>query len=168
MTSHPMRRRMAATTSLVAGVLPFLLPVALLAQDAPVTLDEVVITAAPATTTQDSGSWTTEWMRSATGLVLSQKETPQSTSVITDQQMKDRNITTISETMEAATGITVQAFESDRINYYARGFPIDAYQYDGVPIPRDGTWQFGDNNPDMALYDHVEIVRGANGLMQGA
>ncbi len=163
-----MRRRMAATTSLVAGVLPFLLPVALLAQDAPVTLDEVVITAAPATTTQDSGSWTTEWMRSATGLVLSQKETPQSTSVITDQQMKDRNITTISETMEAATGITVQAFESDRINYYARGFPIDAYQYDGVPIPRDGTWQFGDNNPDMALYDHVEIVRGANGLMQGA
>jgi len=131
-------------------------------------LNAVTLTAAPGTVTEGTGSWTTEWMRSATGLVLSQKETPQSTSVITDAQMKDRNITTIAETMEAATGVTVQAFESDRINYYSRGFQIDAYQYDGVPIPRDGAWQFGDNNPDMALYDHVEIVRGATGLMQGA
>ena len=54
------------------------------------------------------------------------------------------------------------------MNYYSRGFEIDAYQFDGVPIPRDGTWQFGDNNADMILYDHVEIVRGATGLMQGA
>ena len=82
--------------------------------------------------------------------------------------MKDRNITTVSEVMDAATGITVLPFDSERMNYYSRGFPIDAYQYDGVPIPRDGTWQFGDNNADMILYDHVEIVRGATGLMQGA
>jgi len=133
-----------------------------------VRLEEVTLTAAPGTTTEGSNSWTTEWMRSATGLVLSQKETPQSTSVITSEQMKDRNINTVAETMDAATGITVQAFESDRINYYSRGFQIDAYQYDGVPTPRDGAWTFGDNNADMALYDHVEIVRGATGLMQGA
>lgn len=148
------------------------LPVMARAQDAtaqnPIILDEIVLTSAPATITEGSDSWTTEWMRSATGLVLSQKDTPQSTSAITNEQIKDRGITTVAETMDAATGITVQAYESDRINYYSRGFPIDAYQYDGVPIPRDGVWQFGDNNPDMALYDHVEIVRGANGLMQGA
>ena len=131
-------------------------------------LDTLEVTAAPGTTTEDTGSWTTEWMRSATGLPLSQKETPQSTSVITDAQMKDRNITTISEALDAATGITVVPFDSERQNYYSRGFSIDAYQYDGVPIPRDGIWQFGDNNPDMILYDHVEIVRGATGLMQGA
>ena len=131
-------------------------------------LGVIDVTAAPGTTTEDSGSWTTEWMRSATGLVLSQKETPQSTSVITDAQMKDRNITTIPEVMSAATGITVQAFESDRVNYYSRGFQIDAYQFDGVPLPQEGTFDFGDNDPDMVLYDHVEIVRGATGLMQGA
>ena len=136
--------------------------------DGTLVLDTIDVTAAPGITTEDTGSWTTEWMRSATGLPLSQKETPQSTSVITDAQMKDRNITTVSEVMDAATGITVQAYESDRINYYSRGFPIDSYQFDGVPIPRDGTWQFGDNNTDMVLYDHVEIVRGATGLMQGA
>ena len=131
-------------------------------------LGVIDVTAAPGTTTEDSGSWTTEWMRSATGLVLSQKETPQSTSVITDAQMKDRYITTIPEVMSAATGITVQAFESDRVNYYSRGFQIDAYQFDGVPLPQEGTFDFGDNDPDMVLYDHVEIVRGATGLMQGA
>ncbi|SMG55625.1 TonB-dependent siderophore receptor [Paracoccus sp. J56] len=161
------------TTALGAGILTMLACPAL-AQEAEdgaestVVLDEVTITAAPGTETEGSGSWTTAWMRSATGLVLSQKETPQSTSAVTHAQMQDRNITTIAQTMEAATGITVQAYESDRINYYARGFYIDAYQYDGVPTPRNGAWTFGDNNPDMALYDHVEIVRGATGLMQGA
>ncbi|MFT3975078.1 MAG: TonB-dependent siderophore receptor [Amaricoccus sp.] len=138
------------------------------ASDGGIVLDTIDVTAAPGTTTEDTGSWTTEWMRSATGLVLSQKETPQSTSVITDAQMKDRNITTIPEVMSAATGITVQAYESDRVNYYSRGFPIDAYQFDGVPLPQEGTFDFGDNDPDMVLYDHVEIVRGATGLMQGA
>ena len=168
------RNRLYLTTALCAGVL-CLSPLAALAQDTDtaqqpdaVVLEEITITAAPGTQTEDTQSWTTEWMRSATGLTLSQRETPQSTSVITHQQMRDRNINTVEKTMDAATGITVQAFESDRINYYARGFRVDAYQYDGVPIPRDGIWQFGDNNADMALYDHVEIVRGATGLMQGA
>ncbi len=136
--------------------------------DGALLLDTLDITAAPGTTTEGTGSWTTEWMRSATGMPLSQKETPQSTSVITDAQMKDRNITSVNEVMDAATGITVLPFDSERQNYYSRGFSIDAYQYDGVPIPRDGVWQFGDNNADMILYDHVEIVRGATGLMQGA
>ena len=36
-------------------------------------LDTLEVTAAPGTTTEDTGSWTTEWMRSATGLPLSQK-----------------------------------------------------------------------------------------------
>ncbi|WP_199258848.1 TonB-dependent siderophore receptor [Paracoccus binzhouensis] len=165
--------RARLTTALSAGILALLAWPAMAQEaedstDSTVTLDEVVITAAPGTQTEGTDSWTTEWMRSATGLVLSQKETPQSTSAITDAQMKDRNITTVAETMEAATGITVQAYESDRINYYSRGFAVDAYQYDGVPVPKDGAWQFGDNNTDMALYDHVEIVRGATGLMQGA
>ncbi|MBK4215916.1 TonB-dependent siderophore receptor [Paracoccus caeni] len=170
-----LKARARLTTALVgAGMLalsgPAMAQVAEIVASDPetVVLNTITLTAAPGTTTEGTDSWTSEWMRSATGLVLSQKETPQSTSVITDAQMKDRNITTVAETMEAATGITVQAYESDRINYYSRGFPIDAYQYDGVPVPRDGVWQFGDNNADMALYDHIEIVRGATGLMQGA
>lgn len=163
--------RILLTTALCAAVqiaVPHLAAAEDSLTDQEITLAPITVTAEPATTTEDSPSWTTEWMRSATGLILSQKETPQSTSALTHAQITDRNITTISEAMDAATGVTVQAYESDRINYYARGFQIDAYQYDGVPISRDGVWHFGDNNPDMALYDHVEVVRGASGLMQGA
>ncbi|PZQ50856.1 MAG: TonB-dependent siderophore receptor [Rhodovulum sulfidophilum] len=133
-----------------------------------VVLDAITVSAAPATTTEDSGSWTTEWMRSATGMPLSQRETPQSTSAITDAQMKDRNITTLTETMDAATGVTVQTSDSERTGYYARGFQIDSFQLDGVPLPNQATVGYGDSDPDMVLYDHVEIVRGATGLMQGA
>lgn len=165
-------KKQALLTTALCAIAQCWLPVMAMAQDTatqdPIVLDEIVLSVAPATTTEGSNSWTTEWMRSATGLVLSQKNTPQSTSAITSKQIEDRSITTVEETLKAATGITVQAFESDRVNFYSRGFKIDAYQYDGVPIPRDGPWLFGDNNADIALYDHVEIVRGATGLMQGA
>lgn len=133
-----------------------------------VVLDTVVVTAAAGTTTEGTNSWTTEWMRSATGMALTQKQTPQSTSAITDAQMKDRNITSIPGAMAAATGITAQIYDSERIDYHARGFAIDAYQIDGVPLPTQATVGYGDADPDMALYDHVEIVRGATGLLQGA
>ena len=107
-------------------------------------LDAIEVTAAPGTTTEDTGSWTTEWLRSATGLVLPQKETPQSTSVLTQTEMKDREITSIREVMDAATGITVGPFESDRVKLLLARLLIDSYQYDGVPTQMDTTWQYGD------------------------
>lgn len=131
------------------------------------TLETLSVTAAPGTTTEGTGSWTTEWMRSATGLTLPQRETPQSTSVVTHQQMRDRQLNSIRDVMETAAGVTVQAYETNRVNYYSRGFLIDNYQYDGVPTTLNSTWNFGDGNMDMAAYDHVEIVRGAAGLTQG-
>ena len=157
----PAWSQVAAVAEEEAEIAPF-------ADDGSLVLDAIEVTAAPGTVTEDTGSWTTEWLRSATGLVLPQKETPQSTSVLTQTEMKDREITSIREVMDAATGITVQAFESDRVNFYSRGFLIDSYQYDGVPTQMDTTWQYGDANLDMAIYDHVSIVRGATGLMTGA
>lgn len=162
------RRLALLMSSALVGVLCAGPRVALAQDESTLQLGTIDVTAAPGTTTEDTGSWTTEWMRSATGLVLSQKETPQSTSVITAGQLKDRDINSIEEVMDAATGITVQAFESDRVSFYSRGFPIDSYQFDGVPVTREGAFRFGENNADMVLYDHVEIVRGATGLMSGA
>lgn len=130
-------------------------------------LDTLEVTAAPGTTTEGTGSWTTDWMRTSTGLTLTQRETPQSTSVVTQSQMQDRGLDSIRDVMETAAGITVQAYETNRVNYYSRGFLIDNYQYDGVPTTIDSVWNFGDGNMDMAIYDHVEVVRGAAGLTQG-
>ena len=106
-------------------------------------------------------------MRSANGLVLSQRDTPQSTSVITRQQMDDRAIGSVRDVMENATGMNVQQAESERLTYYSRGFSMDTFQFDGVVKPLNSLYQFGEGNLDPAIYDHVEIIRGATGLMSG-
>ena len=118
-------------------------------------------------TTEGSGLYTADWMRSANGLVLSQRETPQSTSVLTRQQLDDRSITSVRDVMENATGMNVQQAESERLTYYSRGFSLDTFQFDGVVKPLNGLYQFGDGNLDPVIYDHVEIIRGATGLMSG-
>lgn len=118
-------------------------------------------------TTQGSGLYTADWMRSANGLVLSQRETPQSTSVMTRQQMDDRAISSVRDVMENATGMNVQQAETDRLSYYSRGFSLDTFQFDGVVKPINSMYQFGDGNLDPVIYDHVEIIRGATGLMSG-
>ncbi|SBT18527.1 Ferric-pseudobactin BN7/BN8 receptor precursor [Marinomonas gallaica] len=131
-------------------------------------LDPIMVSAAPGTRTEDADDWRADWMRSAGGMQLTQRETPQSTSIVTDSQLKDRNLYDVSDVMDTTTGVTSTPSDSERVKYFSRGFYIDSYQYDGVPAPSDSTYQFGDNNADMVLYDHIEVVRGANGLMQGA
>ena len=129
-------------------------------------LAPVVVLGAGATT-EGSGLYTADWMRSANGLVLSQRDTPQSTSVITRQQMDDRAIGSVRDVMENATGMNVQQAESERLTYYSRGFSMDTFQFDGVVKPLNSLYQFGEGNLDPAIYDHVEIIRGATGLMSG-
>lgn len=131
-------------------------------------LDTIDVTAAAGTTTEGTGSWTTDWMRSATGLMLPQKDTPQSTSAVTFGLMQDKNLTDVTDVMENATGITVQKYDSERTLFFSRGFQITNYMFDGVPTSVDSAYQYGDAVVDMAMYDHVELVRGATGLMVGA
>lgn len=100
---------------------------------------------------------------SATRLDLSLRETPQSVSVMTRTRMDDFKLNSVNQILESTTGVTVEAVETDRIYYTARGFDITNFQYDGVGVP----FVFGNvvGNFDTALYDQVDIVRGANGLM---
>ena len=44
---------------------------------------------------------------------------------------------------------------------------MDTFQFDGVVKPLNSLYQFGEGNLDPAIYDHVEIIRGATGLMSG-
>ncbi len=129
-------------------------------------LDAVVVLGAGATT-EGSGSYTADWMRSANGLVLTQRDTPQSTSIVTRQQLDDQAMGSVRDVMEQATGMNVQQSETDRLSYYSRGFQMDTMQFDGVVKPLDNTYQFGEGNLDPVIYDHVEIIRGATGLMSG-
>lgn len=120
--------------------------------------------------TEDSGSYTTGNTTTATRMNLSLRETPQSISVVTRQQMDDQNMQSLEDVARAATGIsTVKGFGTERPLYYSRGFQVDDLQFDGLPSSVTESFSMdvmSVNN--MAMYDRVEIVRGANGLMQGA
>ncbi len=118
--------------------------------------------------TEGTGSYTTGEMATAAGLPLSIRETPQSVTVVTRQLLEDRQATTIADALGSATGISIQRYDSDRTEFFARGFALTEFQYDGVLAKTDGVYDYGLSNADMTIYDRVEIVKGANGLLQGA
>ncbi|WP_049058810.1 TonB-dependent siderophore receptor, partial [Achromobacter xylosoxidans] len=98
-------------------------------------------------------------------LPLSVRETPQSISVIGPEQMRQQNLQTLDDVMRHATGITVQPHHHLTTAYYARGFQIESFEQDGVPAMMGNRAAAPE---DMAIYERVEILRGANGLLHGA
>ncbi|WP_019409060.1 TonB-dependent siderophore receptor [Pseudomonas psychrophila] len=120
------------------------------------------------TITEGSGSYTPGTIATATRLVLSPRETPQSITVITRQHMDDFGLSSIDDVMRHTPGITVSTFDSERTNYYARGFSVENFQYDGIPTLRNSAYSSGQTLSDMAIYDRVEILKGATGLLTGA
>jgi outer-membrane receptor for ferric coprogen and ferric-rhodotorulic acid len=111
---------------------------------------------------------TTDRLNSATGLGLSIRETPQSVSVMTFQRIEDQNLNSLTDVVLNATGVSSKELDSSRATFSARGFAIDNYQLDGVPIGWTPGGEAGESQTDMSLYERVEIVRGATGLLTGA
>ncbi|MFC6338337.1 TonB-dependent siderophore receptor [Pseudomonas karstica] len=119
-------------------------------------------------TTEGSGSYTTGSMSTATKLPLSIRETPQSVSVITRQRMDDQGMNDLNDVVKYAPGITLRKFGGDRQQFLARGFSIDNLMYDGLPTSLSSFTLDTISGADLAMYDRVEVVRGATGLMTGA
>jgi outer membrane receptor for ferric coprogen and ferric-rhodotorulic acid len=120
------------------------------------------------TVTEGTGSYTPGTIATATRLVLTPRETPQSISVVTRQVMDDFGLDAIDDVMRHTPGITVSTYDTERTNYYSRGFSIVNFQYDGIPTLRDAQYSAGQTLTDMAIYDRVEVLKGATGLLTGA
>jgi outer membrane receptor for ferric coprogen and ferric-rhodotorulic acid len=116
-------------------------------------------------TSERSGAYTVRRSTSATGLSLSPRQTPQSVSVLTRSQMDDFRLDSVDDALSATTGVVVERTESDRSYYTARGFDITHFQVDGIGLP----FAYGlvDGDLDTAIYDRVDVIRGATGLMSG-
>lgn len=99
----------------------------------------------------------------ATGLVLEPRQTPQSVSVVTRQQLDDFELDNINEALALTTGVNVERVETGRTYYTARGFDITNFQRDGLGLPLPYGIQNGD--VDTAMFERIEVIRGANGLM---
>lgn len=116
--------------------------------------------------TENSDSYTIDHMSTATKMDLSIKDTPQTVSVVTNQKMKDYSLDTINKVLAFTPGISVENSESERTKYTSRGFDISNFQVDGINLPLSEGRNYGDE--DTIIYDHIEITRGASGLMSGA
>lgn len=127
-----------------------------------------VTAAAGSTNSSQDTDYNVPVTRAATKLALTARDTPQSVSVITKQRMQDQKLETLTDVLTNTTGVSQFNSGANRSNFYSRGFMIDNYQIDGVPALVDSAWNLGDTLSDTAVYDRVEVVRGATGLMTGA
>lgn len=103
--------------------------------------------------------------KGATGLDLTLKETPQSISLVSRELMDDFAVNNLNDALKLATGIQVEAWETNRTNYMARGFEIKNTQIDGVGMPN--SWGIVTGEMDTFAYESLEVIRGANGLLTG-
>ncbi|SFG70455.1 outer-membrane receptor for ferric coprogen and ferric-rhodotorulic acid [Duganella sp. CF458] len=136
-------------------------PMAAFAEEAAV-MPQIQVTA------QKLDSYTTDRSRTATPLNISLRDTPQSISVVTQQRIEDQALETVTDVVNNVTGVSVNQYETHRAGFTARGFDIDNLQIDGVPTTWDQPWSSGEVIGSLAIYDRVEVVRGATGLMTGA
>lgn len=135
------------------------------------TLPQVTVTgsAVADATTEGTHSYTTGSMSTATRLNLSIRDTPQAVTVITRERIQDQGLATVNDVVQTAPGLTFRRFGPERASFFSRGMYVDNIMYDGLPVSLDSSNLSQDLlASDMAIYDRVEIVRGATGLTQGA
>lgn len=133
------------------------------------TLPTIVVTADTNTQiTENTDRYTIPVATSATGMALSAKETPQATSVVTNQQIKDQNSNTLIDVLKRTPAIQVSSVDGARSGLSSRGFGINSFQIDGLNTNFIQQASMGEYSANTAMFDHVEIVRGATGLMSGS
>ncbi|UOD29295.1 TonB-dependent siderophore receptor [Massilia violaceinigra] len=159
MTLHPLALAVRSALLLsIAGAAHAAAPEAPL-DDAPVSVVEI------RGDKDDSASYGAKAASTATRFKLSLRETPQSVTVVTRQRMDDMNLTSIADVLVQTPGITVQENDTERTGFSSRGFSISNFQVDGVAA------NYSSGNSalfDTALYERIEVVRGATGLVTGA
>ncbi|MDY0977078.1 TonB-dependent siderophore receptor [Massilia sp. CFBP9012] len=169
----PVARLVRQATALCASA-ALLSPLAAMAAApaAPDAPDEIATDAIPTVnitgkhdaTTEKSKSFTT---RSSTLFKGEQdiRDTPQPVTVITRQLMEERNMLDLTDVLTNTAGITVDYTDSERIAYNSRGFRVDAMQIDGLSYKQSGAYFI---QPDTAVLDRVELLRGASGMLRGS
>ncbi|MCD9027167.1 ferric-rhodotorulic acid/ferric-coprogen receptor FhuE [Luteimonas sp. BDR2-5] len=131
-------------------------------EDAVTTLDQLVVKG------ERAEGYSVRRTTAGTRFDLTAREIPQSVSIISHERITDQNLDDIIDVLANTTGVSSTQSDSERTEFYARGFYIDSYQFDGLPTQMVQNWSYGDSGLDLALYDRVEIVRGATGLLTGA
>ena len=160
------RRTLRYVALAASGVCAF--PVPVFAQAAPAaasvpagSLEEVTVSekVAPSVYNEASDSYVPR----GTGVgktAQTLREIPQSVTVITRQRMDDQAMRTLDDVMSQTTGVTREESWLDTTDN-ARGLPITNFRFDGGGSTLSPS---SNRNMDMAQFDSVTLLRGADGL----
>lgn len=113
-----------------------------------------------ATLTEDSPSYTADAVQIGSKGAQTLREIPQSVSVVTQRQIRDQGLRTLGEALDNTAGITVGVGNEGKPTIRSRSFEIDKVQIDGGSA-------VSLRNVDLAIFDHVEVLRGADGVFVG-
>jgi len=103
--------------------------------------------------------------KGATGLAMELKDTPQSISTLDKEDLTNFGLTGSNEALGLATGINVDQYETNRAVFNSRGFDIQLTQLDGLGMTN--SWGTVVGREDTFLFEKIELIRGANGLLTG-
>jgi outer membrane receptor for ferric coprogen and ferric-rhodotorulic acid len=103
--------------------------------------------------------------KGATGLPLELKDTPQTISTLDKEDIANFGLTGSNEALGLATGINVDQYETNRATFNSRGFDIQLTQLDGLGMTN--SWGTVVGQQDTFLFEKIELIRGANGLLTG-
>lgn len=103
--------------------------------------------------------------KGATNLPMEIKETPQTISTIDKESLRDFGVSNSNDALRMGTGINVEEWETNRTGYNARGFDVMLTQVDGMGMTND--WGLVEGQLDTFLFEKIELIRGANGLLTG-
>ncbi|HFC8547082.1 TPA: TonB-dependent siderophore receptor [Neisseria lactamica] len=121
---------------------------------------------------QTASNYTIPASSAATGIRLTQRETPQSLSVVTAKQIEDQGLDSLQDVLKQTPGVFHSKMGnnvSGHSQFISRSQAIDSISVDGAPkfLYDSKAIRRGTNNLDSELYDQVVVVRGASGLSNG-
>lgn len=114
--------------------------------------------------TEDTGSYSSNLVSVGEKDVLTVREIPQSTHVLTRDRLEDGGFTSLDTALRKTPGIVVLSNDDGRSSIFSRGFEYDNLYFNGLSAPLSSIYG---TQPDMAIVDHVEILRGPQGLYGG-
>ena len=120
--------------------------------------------------TEGHDRYTQDYVSMGKGQLL--RDIPQSVTVVTRAQIEDQNLTNLTEVLDKTAGVTVNkagtlsgiSHGNDSV-FSSRGFVLSNMQIDGGAAMDTAMSGFGSiSQLDMAQFDHVEFLRGVDGL----
>lgn len=120
--------------------------------------------------TEGTGSYTTQALSVGGKTARDPRHIQQSVSVVTAQRIRDQVLTTTEDALAQTTGVTLTQPDSwggymSNASFTSRGFPMGV-QIDGGTPGVNYLW-YHTGLPDLVGVDHIEVLRGSDGLFGG-